>query len=239
MNENLYFKISPSVLHAHSSLSFSPNHQGKRTTWPHVSPWFSKGLSLLSPFSASAHERLLCPFQGVRERQSFVFLQPKCIPLSWRRVATPKAWMLSAGGVITLLKQTLPSCPSLLPHPSLFHLCLRLQVHLGHSASILWLADQVSCFVGSAILTFWQRCDLNNLPTALNLRVTECCLAIPEATTLVPVSSKFFVWIMSQPEPWGLKRCRHWSWTLPGSVSISQSHFCSKSSPLSPFGFSL
>ena len=66
-----------------------------------------------------------------------------------RRVANPKDWMLSAGGVITFLKQTLPSLLSLLPHPSLFCLCSGLQVHLGLPVSILWLADHVACFADS------------------------------------------------------------------------------------------
>lgn len=72
---------TPGVLHAHSSLSFPPNRRGKGAARPHVGPWFPKGLSFLSPFSALAHETLFCPLQGVTERQSFVFLQPKCIRL--------------------------------------------------------------------------------------------------------------------------------------------------------------
>lgn len=77
--------------------------------------------------------------------------------------------------------------------------------------------------MGSAILTFRQRCDLNNSPTALTVRVTECCLALLRPPPWSPSLTSFFVWILSQPEPRRLGRCRHCSRTLPGSVSISVS----------------
>ena len=72
-------------------------------------PFFPLPLFCLSPWET------FLPFPGSKGESLLSFFSPNAF-LSWRRrVATPKARMLSAGGVTRLLKQTLPSRPSPAP----------------------------------------------------------------------------------------------------------------------------